>query len=215
MGVDWPVNLRSGDILLRPLHRRDSRAWYDLRRDNIDWLREWEATLPAPDPTVPATFRSMIRHQARDARAGRAVALGIEADGHLVGQITLGGIAWGSLRSAYIGYWISGRWAGRGIMPTAVALLTDYSFDRLRLHRLEINIRPENHSSRRVVAKLGFTYEGMRRNYLHINGQWRDHYSYVMFAEDRPAGGLLRDVVDHGWRDTSPQRPNSAPDSGV
>ncbi len=204
MSGEWPVSLRSGNVVLRPLQRRDSASWHALRSGNSEWLREWEATLPAPDPAVPGSYRRMIRAQGRDARAGRAFALGIEADRALVGQITLGGVAWGSLRSAYIGYWISQAWAGRGIMPTAVALLTDHAFDALRLHRIEINIRPENEASRRVVAKLGFGYEGLRRRYLHINGDWRDHLSFVMLAEERPTGGLLRYTREHGWLDQQP-----------
>ena len=49
--------------------------------------------------------------------------------------------------------------------PTSVALATDLCFRELGLHRMEICIRPENHSSLRVVQKLGFRYEGLRRRY--------------------------------------------------
>ena len=70
--------------------------------------------------------------------------------------------------------------AGRGIMPTAVALVGDYAIGVLRLHRLEINLRPENGASRRVVDKLGFAYEGRRERYLHIDGDWRDHDCFVI-----------------------------------
>ena len=60
----------------------------------------------------------------------------------------------------------------------------------LKLHRIEANIRPENHASRRVVEKLGFREEGMRRRHLHIDGAWRDHLCYAVTIEDAP-GGLL------------------------
>ena len=176
MKHEWPIVLNHGDVVLRPLLRRDGRQWQQLRRANVEWLREWEATLPLPDPTIPADYRAMIRSQAKDARAGRAIALGIEVRGVLVGQITLGGLSWGSLRSGYVGYWISRRSAGQGVTPLAVAMLCDYAFDRMQLHRVEINVRPENQSSLRVVAKLGFRFEGTRRGYLHINGDWRDHH---------------------------------------
>jgi ribosomal-protein-alanine N-acetyltransferase len=216
MTAEWPVTLNGGRVALRPLQRRDSRAWTALRRENADWLREWDATLPAPDPRVPATFGAMVRAHARDARAGRALSLALLTQRQLAGQITLGGIAWGSLRSAYIGYWIGARWAGQGLMPTAVALLTDYAFDGLGLHRVEINIRPENRASLRVVAKLGFESEGLRRRYLHINGDWRDHLSFAMLAGDRPTGGLFTEVATRGWRDvrSPPLRDGSVSDTG-
>ena len=72
MKCDWPITLTNGEVVLRPLSRRDSRQWQQLRRGNVEWLREWEATLPLPDPTIPADYRAMIRSQAKDARAGRA-----------------------------------------------------------------------------------------------------------------------------------------------
>ncbi|MEK9665298.1 MAG: GNAT family protein, partial [Candidatus Nanopelagicales bacterium] len=109
-----------------------------------------------------------------------------------LGQVTVGGIARGSLQSAYIGYWIDQRYAGRGIMPTAVAMATDHCFIAGGLHRVEINIRPENAASLRVVEKLGFRNEGMRERYLHIDGGWRDHVTFALCAEEVPEGLLAR-----------------------
>lgn len=192
-----------GAVRLRPLRRGDSRRWYAVRRDNAAWLKPWEATLPAADPALPATFAAMVRSYRREAAAGRSLALAVDVDGVLMGQVTLGGIAWGSLRSAYIGYWISQEVAGRGIMPQAVALVTDHAFGALGLHRIEINIRPENRASLRVVNKVGFRQEGFRPRYLHIDGAWRDHVSFVMLADEWPQGGLVRQIATHGWRSTA------------
>ena len=84
------------------------------------------------------------------------------------------------------------RHAGQGITPRAVALVGDYCFATLRLHRLEIAIRPENAPSLRVVDKLGFRYEGRRPGYLHIDGQWRDHEVFALHAEECPEGLVRR-----------------------
>jgi ribosomal-protein-alanine N-acetyltransferase len=113
-------------------------------------------------------------------------------EGSFVGQVTVGGIARGSLLSAYIGYWVDQRFAGRGITPTAVALATDHCFTGAGLHRVEINIRPENAASLRVVEKLGFRSEGLRERYLHINGAWRDHLTFALCADEVPEGLLVR-----------------------
>ena len=111
----------------------------------------------------------------------------------------MGGIAYGSLRSAYIGYWIDQEFAGRGVTSMGVAMAADYAFDVLRLHRLELNIRPENTSSRAVAEKVGYREEGFREKYLHINGDWRDHVTYVLLAGDLPAGVVagLRAATRH------------------
>ena len=64
----------------------------------------------------------------------------------------------------------------------------DHCFFTVGLHRLEANIRPENTASRRVVEKLGFREEGIRRRQLHIDGAWRDHICYALTVEDVPGG---------------------------
>ena len=93
---------------------------------------------------------------------------------------------------AYAGYWVDSRVAGRGVIPTALALAVDHAFGPGGLHRIEVNIRPENRPSRRVVEKLGFREEAYHARYLHIDGAWRDHIGYAMTSEEVAAeGGLL------------------------
>jgi ribosomal-protein-alanine N-acetyltransferase len=69
-------------------------------------------------------------------------------------------------------------------------MAVDHCFFVVGLHRVEASIRPENHASRRVVEKLGFREEGIRRRHLHIDGAWRDHLCYALSVEDVP-GGLM------------------------
>ena len=78
----------------------------------------------------------------------------------------------------------------KGDLPGALAMAIDHCFFVVGLHRVEASIRPENHASRRVVEKLGFHEEGLRRRYLHIDGAWRDHLCYALTIED-VHGGLL------------------------
>ncbi|MDQ1625377.1 MAG: [ribosomal protein S5]-alanine N-acetyltransferase, partial [Actinomycetota bacterium] len=87
-------------------------------------------------------YRAMVRSLRSQARNGRLLPFVITYDDRLVGQVTVGGITWGSLCSAHIGYWIDSRVAGRGVMPTAVAMVTDHAFTTMGLHRIEVNIRP-------------------------------------------------------------------------
>lgn len=215
--MNLAATLRRDEVTLRPLRRRDAARWQHVRRVNADWLRPWEATLPQADEAVPATFGGMVRTFRREAAAGRSVAFALDVDGVLMGQVTLGGLAWGSLRSGYIGYWIAREAAGRGVMPRAVAMVTDHGLGTLGLHRIEINIRPENSASLRVAQKLGYRREGYRTRYLHIDGDWRDHVSFVMLAEERPSPSLFAELQRcRGDRDaaTSPHRYGIVRDTG-
>ena len=109
---------------------------------------------------------------------------------HATGQVTIDNIVRGALRSGYLGYWIDRRVAGRGMASLAVALVCDHAFGEVGLHRVQADIRPENLPSQRLVERLGFRQEGVLRRYLDIDGDWRDHLSYALLAEDSPRGVL-------------------------
>jgi ribosomal-protein-alanine N-acetyltransferase len=191
----WPVTLTArrvggAPVILRPLHGRDRRQWEALRAENFEWLKPWEATSPEPMATGMA-YRQLLRHFDREASDGRLQPFVIETEGRLVGQMHLFGISWGSLRSASAGYWVAEAVAGQGIGPFALAAACDHAFLVLGLHRVEVNIRPANSASLRVVEKLGFREEGLRHRYLHIDGQWRDHRSFAMTTEDLGRSSLV------------------------
>ena len=191
MALGWPFELSDGRVGLRPLRYRDGRRWRELRAANAAWLAPWEATSPDPQ-SPPLRFRQLVRTLNTEARAGRALPFAITYDGAMVGQLSVAGIGWGSLRSAHVGYWVAQQVAGRAITPTAVALVTDHCLFILGLHRIEVNIRPENVASLRVVAKLGFRDEGLRRRYLHIDGAWRDHRTFALTRDELPGGLMTR-----------------------
>ena len=176
---------------LRPIARSDRVAWTKVRAENREWLTPWEAT-PPRDLGPPITYQAMVRDLLRQARAGHLLPFVVTYEDRLVGQLTVGGITYGSLCSAHVGYWVDRRVAGRGVIPTAVALAVDHCFTALRLHRVEVNIRPENTASLRVVEKLGFREEGLRKGFLHIAGEWRDHRSFALTVDDVPDGLLAR-----------------------
>jgi ribosomal-protein-alanine N-acetyltransferase len=176
----------AGVLQLRELRRRDARAWREVRSRNVEWLSPWEATVPPDSGEAVPSYAQMVARFRDEARAGRTLAWAMTLDGRLVGQVTVAGITMGSLRGASIGYWIDSRVAGVGLTPMAVALACDHCFQVLRLHRIEIVIRPENAASRRVVQKLEFRHEGSRPGYLHIDGAWRDHEVFALNADEAP-----------------------------
>jgi len=177
-------------VTIRPIRLRDARQLERELLDNRSWLRKWEAT--NPHGAMSFDVRSSIRSLQANARAGFGMPFAIEYDGEFAGQLNVSSITYGSLSSATIGYWVSERFAGLNVTPTAVALATDYAFFQAGLHRMEICIRPENIPSLRVVEKLGFRYEGLRRRYIHINGDWRDHFCFALVVEELPTGVLRR-----------------------
>jgi ribosomal-protein-alanine N-acetyltransferase len=131
----------------------------------------------------------------------------VEFEGELVGQLNVANILYGSVSSAVLGYWIAPEAAGKGVITTAVALVSDYLLNIVGLHRIEIAIRPENAASLRIVEKLGFRYEGKRERFIHINGAWRDHYVFALTQEEVRGGILNRwtggavPKIDYPWKE--------------
>jgi len=188
---NWPIVLSGDEITLRPARLRDRRQWNNVRAENRDWLTPWEATLPQLPQSSPAyenstlrpSFSQMVRSLNHEARAGRSYSFLIWSGANLIGQITMGGVMYGALRSAHIGYWIDRNYANKGYTTQAVKLVSSFGFSELGLHRIEINVRPENAASCRVAQKAGFIIEGDRKEFLHIDGAWRDHICFVKINE--------------------------------
>lgn len=207
MARGWPASLQDGRVGLRPLRMRDTAAWTDLRIRNEEWLSPWEGRPESQGPATwaerhsAAVFAAMLRNVRKDARAGRVLPFAVTYEGRLAGQITASNVVRGAFDSTSVGYWVDGALAGRGVLPTALAMLVDHCFDAVGLHRVEANIRPENVASRRVVDKLGFREEGLHPRYLYIDGGWRDHLSFAVTREDVPDGMLRR------WHDVRPDPP--------
>lgn len=174
--------------MLRPLSGRDVAAWRRVRMRNHDWLQRWDATPPPDAPAQPTTFAAVVRNLRTKAREGQALPFVIEVDGEFAGQVTVSNVVRGSAQFASIGYWIAQEYAGRGIVPAAVAAVIDHCFGPVGLHRVEIAIRPENTNSLRVVEKLGLREIGYAPAFLHIDGAWRDHRIHAVTVEEWTSG---------------------------
>ena len=171
-------------VRLRPAVLDDAEALAALARSQREHLAPWEPERPARWFTE-AGQREALEQAEHDRAADRSYAFLItDAAGSIFGRLTLASVVRGAGQFCSIGYWIDRREAGRGLTPTAVAMATDWAFRSAGLHRVEVNIRPDNVASLRVVSKLGMRDEGTRRGYLHIAGAWHDHRSFALTVED-------------------------------
>ena len=177
--------IESGPIVLRPPRMSDYENWVGLRRESRGFLTPWEPTWPADDLTRSA-YRCRVKRYMRDIRedAGYAFFLFNARTGLLAGGLTLSNIRRGAAQTASLGYWIGLPFARHGLMTAAVRAVLPFSFESLRLHRIEAACLPSNEPSLRLLRKTGFTEEGFARGYLKINGVWRDHVLFAMLDDD-------------------------------
>jgi [ribosomal protein S5]-alanine N-acetyltransferase len=193
----WPTRLGplitgAGAVALRPPRLRDASAWSNTRLRDRVYLQRWEPTSVGSWQERNALLAWPAQWSALRAlgRRGQALPFAIIVDREFAGQLTVGNIVRGALRSGWVGYWVAERVAGAGVATAAVALVVDHCFGPVGLHRLEATVRPENVPSVRVLEKSGFRREGLFERYLDVAGAWRDHYVYGLTAEDVPEGAV-------------------------
>src|SRR5664279_1012018 len=204
----WPTRLgpletRVGRVECRPLRRSDWPGWQRARLQDEALIAPWDATSELTwaqrhSKAMWHSHRTLLRS---GARRGEVVPFVVTVEGQFAGQVTLGGIQRGALRSGWVGYWVDSRFHGNGVATAAVALTVAHGFGPVGLHRIEATIAPENLASRAVVAHLGFRQEGHLVRYLDIAGAWRDHLLYALTVEELPRG--LPQLLQH-WRTGGP-----------
>lgn len=187
----WPASLgplrtRAGTVTLRPVKMRDGKTWSELRIRNQNSLLPWEPTGVGSwaDRHQPGSWPPLFAVLKSEAKRGTILPFVIELDGQYVGQLTVGNIQRGAVRSAWIGYWVDDTHSGKGIATAAVALGVDHCFGPVGLHRLDATVQPANDASQKVLKNIGFRQEGLLVRYMDVNKRWRDHMLFALTAEE-------------------------------
>ncbi|HEV2188341.1 MAG TPA: GNAT family protein [Stellaceae bacterium] len=179
-----PLRLVGAKVFLRPPERADYDEWATLRARSRSFLTPWEPTWP-PDALSRSSFRARIARYGEDWRSDQGYNFFIFRDDEtLVGGVGLSNVRRGVAETASLGYWVGEAFARQGFMTAALPLVLDFSFGRLRLHRVEAACLPTNVPSRALLKRTGFTEEGYARRYLLIDGKWQDHVLFAILRED-------------------------------
>ena len=155
--------------------------------DRDEFLRAARASRRLHRPWIyaPETGRQFDAYLARcRMQSERCFLVCKRDDDAIAGVFNLSQIAYGFFQSAYLGYYAFEPHAGQGLMSEGLDLVLRHAFRRLKLHRLEANIQPDNDASRELVERAGFGYEGYSPRYLKIGGRWRDHERWAITRED-------------------------------
>ncbi len=153
-----------------------------FRGRNARHLAPWEPPAPPGFDTEPVQ-RERLRQAQAEAAAGTALRWWLqqpEDPSRLLGNVGLSQIARGPFQNAMLGYALDEACQGQGLMQEALEAVIGHAFSpELKLHRIQANVRPENRRSVALLRRLGFEEEGLAREYLYIDGAWRDHLLYA------------------------------------
>lgn len=146
--------------------------------ENRVHLAPWEPT-PGADFFTVEYWRSRLQRNQDELREDRGLRLMLrrreDPDGAILGVANFSQFWRGPFQACYLGYSLAAAEQGKGLMVEALRPAIRHVFDELAFHRIMANHMPENERSRRLLSRLGFTVEGFARQYLHIDGAWRDH----------------------------------------
>ncbi|MBR7677136.1 GNAT family N-acetyltransferase [Streptomyces daliensis] len=170
-------------VYIRPPRPSDERQYSEAVVRSADHLSPW-------NPVEPDGFPDLLRRQGPTLRT--FMVFDQEDDG-LVGRVNVANIVRARFRNGALGYDSYVPYAGTGRMTEGLRLIVDRCFsggpDGLGLHRLEINVQPENARSLAMAKRLGFRHEGFSPRMLYLNDAWRDHERFALTAEEWPGLG--------------------------
>ncbi len=177
------VILSGQRLHLRYLLEQDAALAHDYVCRNRHHLAPWEPARDEAYYTLDKARERLLSNQ-KQIEAGLASLFAVIHNQQMVGICHFSNIVRGAFQACHLGYAIDQRLQGHGYMQEALQLGIGYMFAEKGLHRIMANYLPENQRSGKLLQKLGFEREGYARDYLKINGVWRDHILTALIAPD-------------------------------
>lgn len=164
-------------IELSFISESDSKFTFPIIDAQRDYLREW---LPWVDTTTSEqhlkSFYKFCQQKKLDNNGFECL---IKFQGIPIGQIGLHKID-SANKCTSIGYWLSEKYQGKGIITQSCKALIDYCFDELSINRIEIKCAIENKKSNKIPLSLSFRHEGILKGAELLNGQFIDANLYAI-----------------------------------
>ena len=155
-------------LLLRPFEARDA----DIVQREVSRV-EIARMIRVPHPYPEGGAAAWI---ATGAQPGRDFAVELRETEELVGSVAINPHE--EHRRAELGYWFALSHWGRGYATEAVRAIVDYGFRTLELNRVHAECHGDNPASRRVLEKVGMTYEGSLRQHSFRLGPFADKLQF-------------------------------------
>lgn len=166
------------DVFLRPLQPDDAKGIYNTIDAQRDYLGRW---LPF---VVGTTSVSVTQEFVESSLKAEDKTFTIRKGEQCIGLIGFKAIDNANCKTE-IGYWLSEKYQGRGIMTRAVDVLCKYAFVELGLNRVQIKCAVGNSHSSNIPKRLGFKFEGVERaGELFANGCFVDLEVYSLLKHE-------------------------------
>ena len=172
-------------LRLSVLRKSDAQRVADYFIRNREFHKQFAQTHPASYFTV-SEQRKFLAYDCESFLGGSLVPLWITLKGGsgIIGRVSFFNLAYGGMMSCAVGYHLDKEYTGNGYMTEALSEACSFMFREYNMHRIEAFILPENEKSISLIRRAGFTGEGRRVSYMHINGKYRDHEAFYLLEPD-------------------------------
>ncbi len=170
------LNQIEPNIILTSLQKIDEKEFLQMVTDSYDIHHPWVSP-----PSNQLEFGDLLAKNATD----NFITLLVKTtNNNIAGVFNLSQIFRGCFQNTILGCYVNKKYCHQGYMSIGLLHVVAHTFFNLDLHRIEANVQPDNHSSIRLFANFGFREEGYSKNYLKIDGKWRDHKKFAITVED-------------------------------
>jgi ribosomal-protein-alanine N-acetyltransferase len=188
--VPKPPIIESERLILRMAEAEDAAEIVRYFDENREHLSESRPTMN-PEFFTEEFWRSQAYAAQSEFRTDRSLRLFMfeKTDpARVIANINFVQFNRGAAQYCVLGYGIAADREGRGLMREGLQAAIGYVFGTLNMHRIMANHVPWNQRSGGLLRRLGFVVEGYARDYLFLNGAWRDH--------------VLTSLTNPDWRQT-------------
>ena len=175
-----PPQLETRRLILRRMKKTDYRDMYDYAsREDVTRYLTWY-----PHPNLMYTLR-YLSYIATRYRAGEFYDWAViwKENRKMIGTCGFTAFHY-EHNSAEIGYVLHPDYWGKGVAAEAVRAILEVGFLTLNLHRMEARFMEGNDRSRRVMEKVGMTFEGMQRDAMYIKENYITVGTCALLADD-------------------------------
>ncbi|CAM2831639.1 GNAT family N-acetyltransferase [Moritella viscosa] len=168
--------LETENLIISVLNPDDVELLVKYERDNRSHLSPWEPTRIAGYFGLEET-KKRVELNFKNFQLGSSISLVAfdKSKSEIICLCTFSNIVHGVFQACNLGYSISEKKQGKGLMFEMLQASIQYVFIEYNLHRVMANYIPSNIRSEKLLDKLGFQKEGMAKSYLKISGSWQDH----------------------------------------
>lgn len=164
-------------IEISGLTKNDEQFFLEMNQNSKSIHAPW--VFPA---LIPEAFKELLDRNTKN--NFETIVVRPKGKHDIIGIFNLSQIFYHNFQNTILGCYTNITYHGQGYMREGLLQTVAYAFFKLKLHRIEANIICENKRSINFFKSFGFRHEGMSKNYLWVDGAWKDHEKLALTRED-------------------------------